>query len=282
MSVVFLNGVFCAPEEASVSVLDRGFLLGDGIYEVIPAYHGKLFRLTEHLERMQRSLDAIHLKNPHSFDQWNNLLSGLVEKNGGGNLSVYMQITRGVAKRDHAFPKDVRPTVFAMANVIGPLDPVIEQQGITALTVNDDRWQHCDIKSISLLPNVLLRQQAVEQGYAESILIRDGYVTEGAASNVFIVSDSVVITPPNGPFILPGVTRDLVLELAAANNIGHAERPISKGELLAADEVWLTSSTREILPVVRIGEHKIGIGCPGEMWKQLIVFYRKYKAGLAS
>lgn len=276
MSTVYLNGEYLAAENACISVFDRGFLLGDGIYEVIPAYHGALFRLDEHLVRMQNSLDAIHLQNPHTPQQWQEILSELVQRNAGGDLSVYLQVTRGVAVRDHAFPAEINQTVFAMVNPIAPP----KDKGVAAITLDDNRWRNCHIKSISLLPNVLLRQQAVEKGVAEAILIRDGQVTEGAASNLFIVKNGRIITPPKGPFLLPGITRDLVLELAEKNHIPHAEEDISPEQLRSADEVWLTSSTKEILAVTTLDGQKVGDGEPGAVWLQMRVLYRAYKESL--
>lgn len=277
MSIVYLNGEFGPAENAKISVFDRGFLLGDGVYEVIPAYAGKLFRLQHHLERLQSSLDAIHLQNPLSFDEWQQMLERLVKENFDPNLSIYLQVTRGAAARDHAFPQKVIPSVFAMANKIHPLPETYYQTGVAAITVEDNRWQRCDIKSISLLPNVLLRQQAVDQGVSESILIRDGYVTEGAASNLFIVHEGEIRTPPKGRYILPGITRDLVLELAAENNLAYRECEISREGLQNASEVWLTSSTKEILPVTKLDEKLVNNGEPGVIWQKMMEIYRAYK-----
>lgn len=280
MSIVYLNGEFTPAEEAKVSVFDRGFLLGDGVYEVIPAYAGNLFRLREHLDRLQSSLDAIRLENPMSFAQWEKVLNELVEKNYSDNLSVYLQVTRGAAVRDHAFPQDTPATIFAMCNVIKPLPEKYYAEGVSAITVADNRWQRCDIKSISLLANVLLRQQAVDQGAAESILIRDGQVSEGSASNVFIVVDGEIRTPAKSQYILPGITRDLVMELAAENKLPAAEKPISEEELFQAQEVWVSSSTKEILPVTHINDQAVGNGKPGPVWQQMSEIYRGYKQSL--
>lgn len=280
MSIVYLNGEFCPAENAKVSVLDRGFLLGDGVYEVIPVYAGKLFRLQHHLQRLDASLNAIRLANPLSFVEWETLLERLVKENYADNLSIYLQVTRGVAARDHAFPHQVKPTVFAMANSISSVSEDYYAEGVASITVDDIRWQRCDIKSISLLANVLLRQQAVDQGVAESILIRNGNVTEGAASNVFVVKGGVIQTPPKGPAILPGITRDLVLELAAEHNMACQETEISKGSLYTADEVWLTSSTKEIIPVTQIDGILINNGKLGSVWKQISAIYRAYKQSL--
>ncbi|MDX1811106.1 MAG: D-amino-acid transaminase [Gammaproteobacteria bacterium] len=282
MSIVYLNGKFCPADDAKISVFDRGFLLGDGVYEVIPAYAGNLFRLQEHLERLQSSLDAIRLENPLSFEQWAEMLNELIQKNYDPNLSVYLQVTRGAAVRDHAFPKDTPATIFAMCNVIHALPEKYYEQGVTAITVVDNRWQRCDIKAISLLANVLLRQQAVDQDAAESILIRDGKLTEGAASNVFAVIDGEIRTPAKSQYILPGITRDLVVELARSNGLAVAEKDVTENELLNAEEIWVSSSTKEILPITSLNGQIIGDGKPGKVWQQMSKIYREYKQSLLS
>lgn len=281
MSTVYLNGAFLAREKASVSVLDRGFLLGDGIYEVIPVYHGKLFRLEEHLQRLHNSLNYIDLEDPHNFEQWRQLLETLVERNGGGDLSVYLQVTRGVAERDHAYPDKPDATVFAMANSVTKPPAELYEKGVAAKVLEDDRWLHCNIKTISLLPNVLLRNRALKEGCAEAILVRDGKVTEGAASNVFAVIEGCVFTAPPGPQLLTGVTRDLVIELMQRADIPCVERAISREQLFNAEEVWLTSSAKEVVAVTSLDGHPVGTGQPGPLWRQVIEIYRKYKEGLA-
>lgn len=280
VSIVYLNGEYVPSTEAKVSVFDRGFLLGDGVYEVIPAYSGVLFRLEEHLARLQFSLDEIRLKNPHSNTQWKTLLSVLVKKNMASDLSVYLQVTRGVAARDHAFPDGVNATVFSMANPIAPLNQANYGNGVAAMTLDDNRWSRCNIKAISLLPNVLLRQQAVDQGVVEAILVRDGQVTEGAASNVFVVIDGVLITPPKSAHLLPGITRDLIVELAVKNGLSVAEKNISLEEMQTADEIWLTSSTKEILPVTRLDDKQVGTGKPGKTWTEMTKIYAEFKKSL--
>ena len=280
MSVAYLNGEFASLDALRVSVLDRGFLFGDGVYEVIPVYGGCLFRLPQHLARLERSLAAVSIRNPCSKAQWSELLQGLVDKNGGGSQKVYLQLTRGVAPRDHAFPEDAIPTVFAMSS---PFEPA-QQVGIgcRAVTREDIRWQRCDIKTIAFLPNVLARQQAIEAAAEEAILLRDGYVTEGAASNVFVVSNGAIVTPPEGPWLLPGITRELVLELARAAGIRCAEVPVSSHALKGADEIWLTSSTLELVPVVSLDGRCIGTGRPGPVWEQLHALYRDHTVTFAS
>lgn len=277
MPIVYLNGEFLPPERATVSVFDRGFIFGDGVYEVIPVFGGRLFRLPHHLSRLEASLAAIRLRNPYTAQQWSAIFMRLIAENGNGDQSIYLQITRGVAPRDHAFPPNITPTVFAYAQ---PLKyPSAEQlaQGVAAITSGDIRWQRCDIKAIALLANALLRQQAIEQGAAEAILVRDGLVTEGAASNIFVVNGDCLVTPPKGPYILPGITRDLVVEIARTKNIACDEKPVSVEALRAADEVWLTSSTKEVLPITRIDGRPVGNGKPGPMHARLFALYREYK-----
>ncbi|BCO32835.1 cytochrome c550 [Thiohalobacter sp. COW1] len=278
MPTVFLNGEFLPHDQARVSVMDRGFLFGDGVYEVIPAYGGHLFRLQPHLQRLDNSLQAVRIPNPYTEPQWQGILEELVGENAGTDQSVYLQVTRGVMeRRDHAFPADLKPTVFAMSNPIPEPDPALAEHGITAISLDDIRWQSCHIKAITLLPNVLLRQQAVEAGAAEAILLRDGEATEGAASNLFIVRDGLLITPPKGPLLLPGITRDLVIELAARHGIPYREGAISEADLRGADEVWLTSSTKEIMPVTTLDGVPVGDGRPGPLYRQMHGIYREYK-----
>jgi D-alanine transaminase len=281
MSIAFLNGTFLPLEDACVPVMDRGFLFGDGVYEVIPVYAGKLFRLDHHLKRLRNSLDAIRIEKPLSNADWQSMLNELVSRNEGPDQAVYLQVTRGVAaKRDHAFPPDCKPTVFAMSTPMPPSVDIDKISGATAVTFPDIRWKLCNIKAITLLPNVLLRQQAIDAGAAEAILIRDGYAVEGAASNLFIVKDGILITPPNGPTLLPGVTRDLLIELAANHAVPFREADISEAELFNADEIWLTSSTREISPVTLLDETVISNGKPGPVWKHMISLYQDCKSAI--
>ena len=278
MSTAYLNGKFLPREEACIPVMDRGFLFGDGVYEVIPVYGGRLFRLDHHLQRLASSLDAIRIGNPMDNAAWEHLLEQVVERNDGGDRSVYLQVTRGVApKRDHAFPADVEPTVFVMSTPMGSGSDIDKEPGIHAVTLDDIRWDYCNVKAIILLPNVLLRQQAVDAEAAEAILIKDGFATEGAASNLFIVDQGLLITPPKSPSLLPGITRDLVLELAANHDIPFLEANITLDQLSSADEIWLTSSTREISPVTRLDDCSIGDGTPGQKWQQMIRLYQSYQ-----
>ncbi len=279
-AIVYLNGRYQPETEACVPVLDRGFIFGDGVYEVIPVYHGRLFRLEEHLRRLDDSLRAVRITNPHSHDDWRVLLEKLVQENGSGDLSVYLQVTRGVAKRDHAFPKGVAPTVFAMANPLITPDAASKMAGIGAVTLPDIRWQYCHIKAITLLPNILLRQQALDQGATEAILIRDGYATEGAASNLFMVKDGVIVTPPKSALLLPGITRDLIVELAGHHDHPCQERAIGEQELFEADEIWLTSSTKEIMAVITLNNQSVGNGKVGPVWRQADQWLQDFKHSL--
>ncbi|NNG12583.1 MAG: D-amino acid aminotransferase [Halobacteria archaeon] len=281
MSTAYLNGTFLPLDQAQVSVMDRGFLFGDGVYEVIPVYNGKLFRLTHHLKRLQNSLDGVRIGNPLKDTEWTEILTELVARNTGDEQAVYLQVTRGVAaKRDHAFPIDTRPTVFAMSMPAAAVRTSASEAGVKAITLPDIRWQQCDIKAITLLPNVLLRQQAIDATTAEAILVKNGYATEGAASNLFMVSNGVLVTPPSGPELLPGITRDLILELTAANGIPFREAGIPEEELEQAEEIWLTSSTREITPVTHLNDRIVGNGKPGPLWKRMIQLYQEYKEAL--
>jgi D-alanine transaminase len=283
MPTVYLNGTFMPMEEACIPVTDRGFLFGDGVYEVIPAYGGRLFRLSHHLQRLQNSLDGIRLASPLDNSEWENVLNALLahnaEKAGRNNdQAVYLQITRGsAAKRDHSFPADIRPTVYAASNPIPDPDPQIARQGLAAVTLDDIRWKRCDIKATTLLANVLLRQQAVDQQAAEAILVHDGLATEGSASNLFVVKDGIILTPPKNECLLPGITRDLVLELAEKHALPCKETDIPLEQLLHADEIWITSSTREIVPITRLNNQPVGEGKPGEVWKTISRHYRGYK-----
>ena len=277
-SLVYLNGAFVPPEQAQVSAFDRGFVFADGVYEVIPAYGGRPFRLPQHLARLDNSLAGIRLTNPLSAKEWQKIFARLVEANGAGKVdqSVYLQVTRGPAPRDHAFPVKPQPSVFAYAQVLKYPEPAQRAAGVAAITVPDIRWQRCDIKAIALLPNVLMRQQATEQGAVEAILIRDGLMTEGSASNIFVVVNDTLVTPPKGPFILPGVTRDLVLELAHAHRIACVERPVTEAELRSASEVMLSSSIKELLPITRLDGKPVGSGKPGALHARLHALYQDY------
>ncbi len=279
ISTCYLNGEFLPLADARIPVMDRGFIFGDGIYEVIPVYNGRAFRLEQHLDRLGNSLAAIRIDNPLASRQWQKIIGEIVDRNGNGDQSVYVQITRGVAPRDHAFPNPTVPTVFVTSNPLKK--PTADMlAGVAAVTLEDIRWQYCHIKAITLLANILLRQQAIDAGCIEAILTKNGLVTEGAASNVFVVTGKTLVTPPKGPHLLPGITRDVILELARANGIRCAERDIGRDELVAADEIWLTSSTREILPVTVLDGQPVGKGRPGPLWTRVLALYQQFKQTL--
>jgi len=281
MSTAYLNGEFQPLSETQVSVMDRGFLFGDGVYEVIPVYGGRLFRLTHHLKRLRNSLDGVRIANPLSDKAWETMLTELVARNEGRDQAVYLQVTRGVAaRRDHAFPENCSPTLFAMSTPMPEAVDIDSVTGIAAIALPDIRWKLCNLKAITLLPNVLLRQQALDNDGAEAILINDGFAIEGAASNLFIVNNGLLITPANGPALLPGITRDLIIELAANHTIPFREADITQQQLFSADEIWLTSSTREISPVIRLDDSVISGGVPGPLWRRMISLYQDYKSAI--
>jgi D-alanine transaminase len=274
---VFLNGKLLPAEQASVSVLDRGFIFGDGVYELVPVYSRVPFRLDEHLARLERSLGETKIRNPYSRAQWRSHLYRLVDAQAFDDQGVYFQVTRGVAKRDHAFPKDGEPTVFMMSNpLVNPPQAQVEK-GASAVSAPDNRWLRCDIKSISLIGNCLLRQLSAEAGAAETILIRDGKLTEASASNVFIVKRGVIQSPPKTNLILPGITYDVVVELARANALPLEFRDVSEAELRAADEVWVTSSSKEILAIVELDGKRIGDARPGPVFRRMYELYQEFK-----
>jgi D-alanine transaminase len=274
---VYLNGQFMPLAEAKVPVLDRGFVFGDGVYELVPVYSRKPFRLDEHLRRLQGSLDGIRLANPHGMAVWRELIVRLIELQDFADQSVYIQITRGVAPRDHAFPMGVAPTVFMFAQPLLTASAEQKAAGVCAVSAVDNRWQRCDIKAISLLANILLRQQAVDAGCAETVLLRDGFLTEGAASNIFVVKQGVLLAPPPSHLMLTGITYHVVLELADAHGIPTELRAISEAELRAADELWMTSSTKEIMPIVTLDGIPVGAGEPGPLARQMDALYQTFK-----
>jgi len=276
---IYLNGHYMPIEDAKISVLDRGFIFGDGVYEVIPVYSRKVFRLESHLRRLQHSLDGIKLSNPHSDAEWTAIIKELVKRNAEQDQYLYLHITRGVAKRDHAFPiPPVKPTVFMMSNpLLTPPDTLL-QSGVGAVSAEDNRWLRCDIKAIALLPNVLLRQLAIDAGCAETILIRESeFMTEGAASNIFVVKNGKLLAPPKDNLMLPGITYDVVLEIAAANHIPHEVRRIAATEVFNADELLLTSSTKEVLAITTLDGKPVGTGKPGPMFAKLHKLYQDFK-----
>ncbi len=275
--MIYLNGSFIPIEDARISVLDRGFIFGDGVYEVIPVYSHRPFRLTEHLHRLQKSLDCIQLRNPYTDIEWTELVEQIIASNEGDDQYLYLQVTRGVAPRDHAFPKEVIPTVFIMSSPLVVASKELIVAGVSAITANDNRWSRCDIKATSLLPNVLLRQMAVDSGATETLLLREGFLTEGSASNVFVVKDELLLAPPKSHLMLPGITYDVVLELADKYQIPYEIREISEYDIRIADELLLTSSTKEIMPITLLDGKKVGSGKPGGIFAQLYQYYQNYK-----
>ncbi|MES2561410.1 MAG: D-amino acid aminotransferase [Pseudomonadota bacterium] len=275
--IVYLNGEFTPLEDARIPVLDRGFIFGDGVYEVIPVYSRRPFRLTEHLARFKRSHDAIRLAYPMNDAAWTRLVHDLIERNAGDDQSVYLQVTRGVAKRDHAFPKDATPTIFGMSSLLSTPAEALVRDGVSAVTTLDYRWLKCDVKSTSLLANCLLRQLAADAGATEVVMFRDCLLTEGSSSNVFVVKQGAILAPPKNNLVLPGITYDVVLELAAAHGLPHEVRPVSESEVRSADEVWVTSSTKEVLAVTTLDGKPVGNGKPGDVFKRMHRLYQDYK-----
>jgi D-alanine transaminase len=275
--IVYLNGEFMPLESARVPVLDRGFIFGDGVYEVIPVYSRRPFRLPEHLARFRRSHDAIRLEYPLDDPEWTRLVLDLVARNAGDDQSVYLQVTRGVAKRDHAFPKDAKPTVFGMSSPLSTPSREAVENGVSAITTVDYRWHKCDIKSTSLLANCLLRQVAADAGAAEVVMFRDGFLTEGSSSNVFVVKNATILATPKDHHVLPGITYDVVLELAKSGGLPCEVRPISEHEVRGADEIWVTSSTKEVLAVTTLDGNPVGTGKPGAVFRRAHQLYQEFK-----
>lgn len=275
--IVYLNGEFMPIDQARLPVLDRGFIFGDGVYEVVPAYSRHPFRLAEHLKRLQNSLDGIRLANPLTDAEWTRLTHEVIKRNDGDDQSIYYQVTRGAATRAHEFPLNVKQTVFIMSNPL--VTPPREQleKGVPCITATDFRWLKCDLKSVSLLGNCLLKQMAVDAGAAEVLMFRDGYLTEASASNVFIVRNGVLLAPPKNHLILPGITYDVVLELAAANKIPLEMRAVSEQEVRSAQEIWLTSSTKEVLAVTTLDGRPVGNGKPGPLFQRMHALYQDFK-----
>ena len=277
-SIAHFNGRLLPLERISISPLDRGFIFGDGVYEVIPVYDGAMLRAREHFERLQRSMDEIRLRNPHTVDEWI-ALAGELLKHHPGDQSVYIQVTRGAPqKRDHVIPKDLAPTVFMMAYPLASPSKELVENGGACVTSADFRWEKCHIKSTSLLGNVLARQISADAGAMETILIRDGFLTEASASNVFVVKDGVVAAPPRDNLILLGITYDLLVRLAAEGDVKLEIRPIPEAELGSADEIWLSSSTKEVLAVTTLDGKPVGTGRPGPLFRRMHALFQEHKA----
>lgn len=274
---VYLNGEILPLHEARISVLDRGFLFGDGVYEVVPVYALRPFRLHEHLRRLQDSLDGIQLHNPLELPQWLTAIEAVISAQPFADQWVYIQVTRGPGPRDHAFPATVQPTVFIMSNELTTPGPALRESGVAAVTAVDNRWLRCDLKTTSLLANVLLRQQSVDAGAAETLLLRDGQLIEGSVSSIFIVSGGVIRAPAKSNLMLPGITYDVVLDICQRHDLPLQVGPISEAELRAADEVWLTSSSREVLPITLLDGQPVGSGRPGPLFARVYAFYQQFK-----
>ncbi len=280
-NTVFINGQFVPKDQARISVMDRGFLYGDGVYEVIPVYNGKLFLFADHIRRLNYSLEQIHLDVDWSMPQWQQMMETLIEKNGAGNLGLYLQVTRGATdKRLHTFPEVVTPTIFAM---VWPLSVPVDVEDIRpckVITTQDIRWKRRDIKNISLLGNVLMSQLARDANVDEAFAVNNGMVTEGASSNFFVVKNGKIMTSPGDERILGGITRKMVINLLSSQGYAVEEKELSLQELLDADEIWLTSSTKEIRPVIEVDGQPIADGEPGALWKQTVNQFLEDKKSL--
>lgn len=275
---VYLNGKFMPIEEAKVPVLDRGFIFGDGIYELVPVYSRAPFRLEGHLARMERSLAEVGIRNPYSRTGWVALIEQMIENQSFADQAVYWQVTRGVARRDHAFPRDAEPTVFMMSNpLVNPSREVIEN-GAAAVSAPDYRWHRCDLKTISLIGNCMLRQLSAEEGAIETILFRDGRLTEASASNVYVVKNGVIATPAKTELILPGITLDVVSDIVARGKLPFELRDVSQAEVRGADELWVTSSSKEIVAIVTLDGQSIGSGKPGPVFRKAWQLYQDFKS----
>jgi D-alanine transaminase len=278
----YLNGEWQPLASAGISVLDRGFIFGDGVYEVIPVDTVEPglrapFRAREHFARLERSLAAVRIADPLAMDEWLGLLAALIERHPWPRQTVYLQVTRGAAKRDHAFPAGVAPTVFAVSSPWPPIPAENLERGVACVTHADERWLHCDVKSISLAGNVLMKQHAVDHGAFETILFRDGLLTEASSANVFAVRRGTIAVPSKSNLILPGITYDAVLDIALARGIEVEVRPVDESEVRTADELWLSSSGREILPVTRLDGEPIGDGAPGPLFRRMHGWFQQAK-----
>ena len=276
-----LNGQTLPLSQAKISVLDRGFIFGDGIYEVIPVYGRRLFRFDEHMARLQRSLAKLRIANPHSTVQWLTLARELVAAQPADDQLVYIEVTRGVALRDHVMPEGITPTVFVMTNPMKPPTPEQRHQGVACVTARDFRWERGDIKSVSLLGNVLARQISADRGAVETVMFRDGWLTEASGSNVWVAHEGALLGPPKNEHVLEGIRYDLLAELCEEEGIAFNLRPIAEADVLAADEVMLSSATKEILPVTRLDGEPVGHGAlrgkPGPVYARLYEAYQRAK-----
>jgi D-alanine transaminase len=279
----FLNGAYLPLEEARISPLDRGFLYGDGVYEVMPVYAGRPFRFEAHCDRLTRSLAEIRMRDPHTRAEWHEIVGNLIDRNGGGDQYIYWQVTRGAERgRNHAPLPDVPRTVFAFCAPLPVVSPATLESGVVCVTATDTRWARCDIKSVALLANVLLRQLSVDANAAETILLRDGELMEASASAVHVVIGEEVLTPPNSRKILPGTTRGVVEEMSARAGIPSRATPVIESQLRAAEEIWISAATREVQPVTTLDGRPVGTGKPGPRWRRVHEELQRYKQELAS
>jgi len=280
-AVCHLNGEWPLLREAKISPLDRGFLFGDGAYEVVPVFRGRPFRFTEHFDRLARSLRELRCRDPHSRAEWRELLCELMARNGGGDMYVYVQVSRGMEfGRSHAPLPDVAPTVFAFCAPLPPLTAAQLTDGIACTTAADTRWARCDIKSTALLANCLLRQESVDAGAQETILLRDNRVMEASSSTVHVVIDGVITTPPDSNEILPGTTRSVVEELADRHGLKRETRYVDERELRSADEIWLASATRCVSAVTLLDGKPVGTGKPGPVWQKMWAAFQQLQQEL--
>ncbi|MFI4890885.1 MAG: D-amino acid aminotransferase [Steroidobacterales bacterium] len=282
MPICYLNGEYQPLKQARISPLDRAFLFGDAVYEVVPVYRGRPFRMREHLDRLHRSLTEIRMAAPLTHQEWLAICLELIERNGGGDQYLYIQVSRGAASdRNHAWPDGLAPTLFAYTSALEPMAADLLERGVAAITAADTRWARRDIKSTALLANVLLKKLSVDAGAFETILIENGGLTEGSSTTVHVVIDGAIHTPANSHAILPGTTRDVVTELAAQLRIPCVTGPVSESRLRAADEIWLAFSTRGVLPVTRLDGVPVGAGRPGALFVRLHAAFLAYVGRLA-
>ena len=282
LPICYLNGQRLPLEEARISPMDRGFLYGDGAYEVMPVYDGRPFRFTAHRERLTRSLNDIRMRDPHTVEEWREILGGLIKANGDGNQYIYWQVTRGAERgRTHAPLPDIPRTVFAFCTPWPATSASTLEKGVACVTAEDTRWARCDIKSVSLLANVLLRQLAVDADAAETILLRNGDMMEASASAVHVVINGEVRTPPNSHKILPGTTRGVMEEMSARAGIPYRSTRVTEAELRSADEIWMTASTRELQAVTTLDGRPVGSGKPGPLWRRMYDQLQSYKRELS-
>jgi D-alanine transaminase len=281
LPISYLNGEFVPLREARISPLDRGFLYSDGAYEVMPVYGGRPFRFAAHAERLTRSLAEIKMEDPHTRDEWRSLFSTLIKSNGGGDQYVYWQVTRGAEYgRNHAPLPKIPRTVFAFCAPLSVTSADVIENGVACVTAEDTRWARCDIKSVSLLANILLRQLAVDAHAAETILLREGELMEASSSAVHVVSGGVIVSPPKSHRILPGTTRSAMEEVAARAGVSYTAARVSEEQMRSADEIWISAATREVQAVTRLDGTPVGTGKPGPVWRRIFEEWQRYKREL--